>query len=204
MNRRTCIKTGAMAVVAASLSLPHASAKSGMLGKLGPDEFKKANESGGAQVKAVKPDGAALSKDDAALLTEVAMGGMMQLETSKVAVKMASSEDVRMIAKAEVEEQTILSAKVAEIAKSGGVALPASPDEKTTKMIEKLKGQSGTELDKQYLKDTGVKGHEMLRETMEKVQSKAENPALKSLAAAALPLIKTHLEVAKDETSDIG
>ena len=204
MKRRTYLKTAGMALVTAAITVPFASAKSGMLGKMGPEEFKKANEEAGMKVKAVMPDGKALSEDDKKLLMLAATGGMMQLELSKVAVEKASSEDVRMIAKAEVDEQTALAAKLSEIARSGGASLPGAPDEKTSKMVEELSAKSGLELDKHYLKESGVRGHEKLQETMEKVRSKAENPALKQVASAALPLIQVHLQVSKDESSDMA
>lgn len=193
-----------MAAIAGSLALPYASAKSGMPGKMEPKEFKEANEKGGKDVKAVSPDSGKLSASDTKLLQEMAMGGMMQLELSQVAVRMASSDDVKMIAKAEVEEQTILSAKLKEIATSGGGTIPGEPDDKTTKAVEMLKGKSGAEFDKAYLKSSGIEGHEMLLSTMEKVSEKAESTALKGVAKAALPLIKVHLQVSKDESSEMA
>ena len=203
MNRRTYIKTGAMALLATSLVAPVAHAKSGMLGKLGPDDFKKANTEAGEKVKAVKPGTGALSDSDKELLKEIALGGMWQLELSKVTASQASSEDVKMIANAEVVEQTAVSSKLKEIATAGGAALPEQPDDDTNDMVAKLKKESGLELDKKYLKESGIKGHEKLKDTMEKVQKKAESSALKALADAALPLIRTHLQVAKDEADDM-
>jgi putative membrane protein len=174
-----------------------------MLGKLGPDDFKKANTEAGEKVKAVKPGTGALSDSDKELLKEIALGGMWQLELSKVTASQASSEDVKMIANAEVVEQTAVSSKLKEIATAGGAALPEQPDDDTNDMVAKLKKESGLELDKKYLKESGIKGHEKLKDTMEKVQKKAESSALKALADAALPLIRTHLQVAKDEADDM-
>jgi len=203
MNRRQCIKTGALAGLALTIGSSNTWAASGMLGKIGPDEWKKANEDAGAGVKALSAGSSPLSEDDAKLLKEIAMGGMMQLKLSEVAASMASSEDVKMIAKAEVEEQTIVGAKVKEIAAASGVTLPAEPDEDTTKAVEKLKALKGLELDTHYLDETGIKGHEKLKDTMEKVQSKAASSVLKALAGATLPIIKVHLQVSKDEAADM-
>jgi putative membrane protein len=203
MNRRKCIQRGAMALVAVSFISPLAHAASGMLGKMGPDEFKKANADAGTKVKAIHPAGGGLSEGDKDLLKEIALGGMMQMELSKVAASMGSSEDVKMIANAEIEEQTVVGEKLKEIAAAGGASLPGAPDDDTTKLVEKLKKETGLELDKMYLKKSGINGHEKLKDTMEKVQKKAENAALKALADAALPLIRTHLQVAKDESADM-
>jgi putative membrane protein len=203
MNRRHCLKTGAFAGIALGFGISSSHAASGMLGKMGPDEWKKANEAAGAGVKALSAGSAKLSEDDGELLKEIAAAGMMQLKLSEVAASMGSSEDVKMIAKAEVEEQTIVGAKVKEIAAAGGATLPEGPDEDTREAVEKLKGMKGLELDKHYLEVSGVDGHEKLEDIMEKVQSKAESDVLKKLAGATLPIIKTHLQVSKDEASDM-
>lgn len=203
MNRRHCLKTGALAGIALTFGMTQLQAASGMLGKMGPDEWKKANSDAGAKVKGLAVGSKALSEDDAELLKEIAMGGMMQLQLSEVAARMGSSEDVKMIASAEVEEQTIVGAKIKEIAKAGGVTLPEGPDEEAREAIEKLKAKKGLEFDKHYLKVSGVDGHEKLKDTMEKVRSKAESQVLKDLAETTLPIIKVHLQVSKDEASDM-
>ena len=204
MNRRTCLKTGTMAVVAASFGVSTAGAKTGMIGKMPSADYKKMNTEAGAKVEAIKADGKSLSKGDAALLNDIAVGGMMQLEVSRVAVKMATSEDVRTIAQAEVEEQTILSAKLKEFAKAGGVDLPKEPDATTKEMVAKLKAKSGAEFDKSYLEESGVEGHKQLKATMSRVREKAEDAAIKSLATTALPLIESHLQVSQDEMAELG
>ncbi|MEO7100208.1 MAG: DUF4142 domain-containing protein [Luteolibacter sp.] len=204
MNRRNCIKTGAMAMLATSFASAFASAKSGMLGKLGPDEFKKANADAGERVKAVRPGTTALTDGDKDLMKDIAIWGMWQMELSKVAASKATSEDVKMIANAEVEEQMAVSAKLKEIASAGGATLPGKPDNETVDTVEKLKKEAGLNLDKKYLKESGIKGHEKLKAVMEKVQKKADSAALKALAEAALPIINIHLQVAKDEADDVA
>ena len=128
----------------------------------------------------------------------------MQLELSKVAVERSKSKDVKTIAAAEVAEQTVLAANLKEIADRGSQTLPISPDTKTAMLVEQLKKLSGEDFDKTYLKEVGVRGHEMLRATMSKVSSGASDSALKELASTALPLIETHLQVATDEAASMS
>jgi putative membrane protein len=204
MNRRLFIHTSLLAAAGASITSAFAASAPGTIGKLPEAEFLKINKEAGAKVAAIKPAGGALSKGDEKLMLEIAAGGMMQLEASRVAVKMATSPDVRTIAQAEVDEQTGLSAKLGEIAAAKKVTLPTERDDKTKKMVAKLEGLSGAEFDKAYLKESGVKGHQLLNATMSKVQSKAEDATLKMVASTALPLIKTHLQVSQDEMADMG
>ncbi|MDB6116276.1 MAG: hypothetical protein JWO08_57, partial [Verrucomicrobiaceae bacterium] len=139
MKRRIFAYYGAVA--AAGLSLNHvfgAAAAEGTIGKLDADDFKKMNKAGGAKVKALKPSAATLSKADAKLMMEVAAGGMMQLEASRLAVKKATAKDVRTIAEAEVEEQTVLSMKLQEFAAAKQTPLPTALDKKGSKTVSKL------------------------------------------------------------------
>ncbi|RYY52309.1 MAG: DUF4142 domain-containing protein [Chitinophagaceae bacterium] len=63
---------------------------------------------------------------------------------------------------------------------------------------------NGTGADEMYLRESGVKGHEKLQATMMKVSSQAKDPALKALAAATLPVIRTHLKVSKSMLGKAG
>lgn len=170
----------------------------GMVGKESKAAFDRANQKGAATVAAIKPTSAKLSSADQALMMEVAKGGMMQLETSKIAVEKAQNEEVRQIAQAEVEEQTGLSAKLKEIADAKGVTLPSAPDADTQSMLTAMQGMSGGELDKHYMQEHAVKGHEKLDATMTKVKSSASDSNLKAVANAAHPLVKTHLKVSRE------
>jgi putative membrane protein len=130
-------------------------------------------------------------------MNEVAMGGMMQLELSRVAAQKASNPQTKALAQAEITEQTGLAAKLKEIASAKGVTLPTSPDPQTKTILSKFSQASGTAFDKLYVTESGVKGHEKLNQVMTKVESNASDSNLKQLAKAAHPLVKTHLSVSR-------
>lgn len=168
-----------------------------MVGNETKAEFDRQNQKGAAAVKAVSATSAKLSSADQNLMMQVAKGGMMQLEMSRVALQKANSPQVRQFAQAEVDEQTGLSAKLQEIARAKGVTLPSVPDAETKAMLTKLQNASGASLDKMYMDESGVKGHEKLDKVMSTVKSSASDPSLKGIGQAAHPLVKTHLSVAK-------
>lgn len=170
----------------------------GMIGKESKSAFDRMNKKGAADVAAIQPTSAKLSSADQALMMEVAKGGMMQLEVSKVAVQKATNEEVRQLAQAEVEEQTGLSAKLKEIAQAKGVTLPSAPDAETSAMVSRMQGISGMAFDRMYVTESGVKGHEKLDGVMSKVKSSASDSNLKDVAKAAHPLVKAHLKVSRE------
>lgn len=171
------------------------------IGNMSKADFNRINEEGNRMVSAISPTGGAVSKSDQKLFMQVAMGGMMQLEVSRAALAKVTSEEARMLAQSEVEEQTGVSAKLQELAAAKGITLPSAPDSKTQSLINKMNGMSGAELDLFYIRESGVKGHEKLEKTMNKVQSSATDENLKSLAAATLPVIRVHMQVSRAEVS---
>ncbi|RIV19759.1 DUF4142 domain-containing protein [Fibrisoma montanum] len=197
----------ALTVTGVSFAQQNSSMRSGgttSIGKYSPSEFDSKNKQGAQAVAAVNATNAPLSQADQDLMKQVAMGGMMQLQVSQLAVDKASSEDVRKLAQAEVEEQTGLSAKLKEIASAKGVTLPTTPDAETQAMLTKMQGLSGAEFDRQYVQQSGVNGHEKLDRVMSKVESDAKDQSLKNLAKAAHPLVKTHLQVSRDELNQLA
>ncbi|QJW89252.1 DUF4142 domain-containing protein [Spirosoma taeanense] len=168
------------------------------VGRESKAEFDRMNQKGAAMVAAIQPTSAKLSSADQALMMEVAKGGMMQLEVSKIAVQKASNEEVRQLAQAEVEEQTGLSAKLKEIADAKGVTLPSAPDAETQTKLTQMQGMSGAEFDRTYVSESGVKGHEKLDMVMSKVRSNASDSNLKNIEKAAHPLVKAHLKVSRE------
>ncbi|MEA3212403.1 MAG: putative rane protein [Chthoniobacter sp.] len=204
MKRRNFITTATLATAGAVLGPNLFAAHDGKIGKIDPAEWTKINMEAGEKVKAIKPGAEKLSDGDQNLMLEIAAGGMMQLELSKAALAKATSADVKAYAQAEVDEQTGLAAKLKEIAGAKGVTLPEAPDDKTKKAVEKLNAKSGADFDREYLQESGVDGHQALEKTMSKVESKAADATLKTVASTALPLIKTHLQAARDEMKDKG
>ena len=168
-----------------------------MVGKESKAEFDSQNQKGAAAVGAVKVTSGKLPKVDQTLLMEVAKGGMMQLEVSKVAAQKATNPEVRQLAQAEVAEQTGLSAKLKEITGAKGLHLPSTPDYKTKAMITELKKMSGSAFDRMYVSEIGVKGHQKLDKVMGMVETSASDGSLKGIGQAAHPLVKTHLKVAQ-------
>lgn len=169
-----------------------------MVGRTSKMDFERMNKEGASMVSAITPSSAKLSKMDEDLMMQVAMGGMMQLEASRIAVQKATSPEVREMAQAEVDEQTGLSAKLQEIASAKGITLPSTPDAKTQAMLTKMQGMSGAALDRHYVQAHAVKGHELLDRVMSKVESKGQDANLMAVAKAAHPLVKTHLKVARE------
>src|SRR5687767_8903621 len=114
MNRRKFITTSTL-LAAVTSSTPSAwAAHDGKIGTILEAEWTKLNKEAVSKVSSIKPGSEKLSDADQKLLTEIAIGGMMQLELSKAAVAKVTSMEVKAYAQAEVEEQTGIAAKLQE------------------------------------------------------------------------------------------
>ncbi|HEY8962122.1 MAG TPA: DUF4142 domain-containing protein [Luteolibacter sp.] len=195
MKRRTFLWGSGLGLIGGSLAMAKDDQR---IGKLGPAEFKQTNEQAAAKVKAIEPTRAALTETDRQLAAKIAMGGILQLSASAWALSKIQSTDIKAIAQAEIDEQTILSDKLKELARAKDFDLPKEPGGEQKKILNDL--MEATEpVDREYLKNIGVDGHRALQTVMEEVRAKAQDVTLKQLAATALPIIGVHLTVARDE-----
>ncbi len=186
-----------VAAIALPMSMFAQTGSGNKIGGMDRAEFDRINAEGAAKVAAVKPSSTPLSEGDKALMMKMAKGGMMQLQVSQAALPKLTREDVQALAKSEVEEQTGLSQKLMEIASAKGVTLPGEPAAGTDGIIKQMDGKSGADLDMYYTRTSGIDGHKKLESTMSTVSKTAKDPALKEVANAALPLIRTHMRVSQ-------
>lgn len=204
MNRIASTLTALTIFAATSGSFAQQMSTETTIGKMSMEDLRRKNQQTSEAVAAVKASNAPLSAADNALMMEVAKGGMMQLEVSRLASGKTTNDAVRMLAQAEVDEQTGLSAKLGEIAAAKGVTLPTTPDADLQAMLTRMQGLSGADFDRVYVQESGVNGHQKLDGVMSKVKANASDRSLKDVAKAAHPLVKTHLKAAQDMMKTMG
>ncbi|MDJ1500892.1 DUF4142 domain-containing protein [Xanthocytophaga agilis] len=204
--KKSSIKTSILALAIALLApLALVAQQSGntkesssMIGKTSKAEFERINKEGAEKVKAISPTSQKLSEEDQALFLEVANAGNQQMLISQIAAQRATNPQVKELAQAEVEEQAGLATKLKEIATAKGIQLPNGVSTQTEEMLSRYNKISGGEVDRYYIAESAVKGHEKLDKLMSSVESKAKDSNLKEVAAAAHPLVRTHLKVSKE------
>jgi len=203
MNPLKHIRPVAAALLTLSLTTPLARAADGWLGEIAPLALDNAIASTGRQIAAVQADTTPLADEDKRVIKEIATQSIRQVELSKVAASLGSSDDIRRIAKGEIAGQAFVAEKLREIATAGGADLPTAPDDETKRLVENLRTESGPDLDRLYLRTSGIAGHEKMMSAMEKARGESKSPALRDLAVASLPLIHTHLRLSRVELADM-
>jgi putative membrane protein len=141
-----------------------------------------------------------MDKDDEEFMLKAANGGMMEVRAGKWAHERAMSEDVKMLGHHMMEDHQKANDQLKELAMKKNVTLPDSVDNDTKEKIKKLSEKKGKEFDKEYT-SMMVSDHKDNIKLFEDASNNAKDPDLKNWAAATLPTLKMHLDMAQKTDS---
>jgi putative membrane protein len=122
--------------------------------------------------------------------------GQAEIELGQLALQKTQDSGVRSYAQRMVKDHQAAAAKLEEIAARDDLELPQGLDAEHQALKEKLATLNGPTFDREYSKAM-VKGHDMAVALFESAsQAPQMTPALKEFAAATLPTLKEHLDMA--------
>jgi len=147
--------------------------------------------------------GLAVARDDTAkggdqeFVTKASAGGLAEVNTSNMALKQATSGDVKEFARHMIKDHTKSNKELISLADKKGFKVAEKMDAKHQKMAEKLSGLSGAAFDKAYMEGQ-VKDHEDTIRLFEKQSKSGKDEDLRGWAGKTLPTLKEHLKHAKE------
>ncbi|HEV2880367.1 MAG TPA: DUF4142 domain-containing protein [Pyrinomonadaceae bacterium] len=141
---------------------------------------------------------AAVSSSDRKFAMTAAMGGMAEVEMSRLALTKASSDAVKQYAQKMIDDHTAANAELMQIASAKGITLPAAPDAKMRAMMAKMERLSGAEFDHHYIMMAGSKDHQKMEKLFRDESMRGRDADLKAFAAKTLPVVQQHLQMARD------
>jgi putative membrane protein len=136
------------------------------------------------------------SAPDTAFIMKAADGGMTEVELGKLAEKNGQREDVKTFANQMVKDHGKANENLKSIASKMNVPLPEKVSEKHQAAIDKMSKMSGAEFDAQYVVRM-IFEHEKTRILFENSRAHVSNEELKKFIDETLPVVKSHLEMAK-------
>lgn len=134
--------------------------------------------------------------DDTKFAVKAANGGLMEVQLGKLAQTKGTSPKVIEFAKMMVEDHSKANKELMAIAGAKTITLPAILDNKTQKDYNDLAKLNKGEFDKAYT-DYMVKDHKEDIDAFEKEAKDGKVAELKAFAAKTVPILKHHLEMAK-------
>lgn len=139
----------------------------------------------------------------ATFLAEAASGDMAEVQLGQLAQQKTSSAAVKQFGQRMVTDHSKNETMLKQIAAQDNVTLPTAPSAKDQKTYDKLSKLSGAEFDREYM-STMVQDHEKDVAQFKKEASANKNPSIQKYASETLPVLKEHLNLARQTDREIG
>ncbi|WP_232429534.1 DUF4142 domain-containing protein [Noviherbaspirillum autotrophicum] len=142
-----------------------------------------------------------LSRSDTAMMKQLAVSNMAEIEAAKIALNKSKDEQVRSFAQKMVDDHTAAQSQLKDLAQAKGAQLPQDLDAKHKAEIKKLSALSGDKFDKTYMSKGGVADHRQTHDLLGRIEKQAKDSDLKTLASNLMPKINEHWDMAKQARS---
>ncbi|MFL5748641.1 MAG: DUF4142 domain-containing protein [Niastella sp.] len=129
-------------------------------------------------------------------MNDAAVGGMTEVEASKLATERATNPRVKMFAEMMVRDHSAANDELKTIARGKNVNLPAELGGKNQDHITDLSKKKGTDFDKAYMKMM-ESDHKDVVDEFEKCAKNGTDPDIKTFCSQKLPTLRMHLDSAK-------
>jgi putative membrane protein len=125
-----------------------------------------------------------------------AASDLYEIQSSQLALSRAQSPEIRAFAQMLVEHHTATSHQVAAAATAAGTPPRASLMPMQAKMIAQLQAANGAAFDRLFVSQQ-VQAHTMALALHSNYATNGDTPSLRTVAAAAAPVVRQHLERAR-------
>ena len=125
-----------------------------------------------------------------------AASDLFEIQSSQLAVSRAQNPEVRAFAQMLIEHHTMTTQQLTAAATAAGTPPNPMLMPMQAEMISQLQGANGAEFDRLYLRQQ-VPAHEMALALHSNYAGNGDTPTLRTVAAAAVPIVRQHLERAR-------
>jgi putative membrane protein len=140
---------------------------------------------------------------DQAFVDKAAMGGLAEVQLSKLAMDKGATTDVKQFARKMVEDHSKANMELKQIADKKNLELPTKLDEQHQKIYDQLATLSGASFDKEYMRVMAA-DHDDATKLFKEQAQRGQDPELKSFAMKTLPTIQKHDDMAHMDQSQMG
>ena len=123
---------------------------------------------------------------------EAALGNMMEIEASKIALSQASHPDVKAFAQQIIDDHTKVAEDLNRIASTKNMMLPTMLSESQQKDLNDLREKTGNDFDKKYVSRM-VNDHKDDVDDFRDAADNLNDADLKTFAVNTLPILQKHL-----------
>ena len=147
------------------------------------------------------PDGSAKTRlTDARFVSQAAIGGMAEIQLSKLAIQKSSNPKLKKFAEQMLEDHQATAIKLKQIAQKHQLAVPTALDAAHRQTIAELQGLDGEAFDRTYVNVT-KQDHDTTVGLFDQAAGEtALNRDLRDFAAQTLPVLRMHQQHAHQLT----
>jgi putative membrane protein len=152
-----------------------------------------------AAILLTTPTSAAQAPTTENFVKTVAISDMFEIQSGQLAAEKAQNDDVQSFGKQMTDDHTETSDDLKELIEDEEikVELPSKLDDEHQAKLDKLKGLSGNQFDKEYVR-MQIDAHQKAVALFESYAAAGENDDLKKWVGDTLPTLKEHLEEAQN------
>lgn len=132
--------------------------------------------------------------DPQSFVQNAAQDGMLEVELGKIAQQKSQNPQVQKFGARMVKDHGKANAELASIAKQQNLEVPTQLDRKHQKMVQEMRGKSGTEFDLAYAEHM-AKDHSKAVDLF-KEASRSDDPQIAGFAKKTLPTLEEHKSLA--------
>ncbi|HEX8380484.1 MAG TPA: DUF4142 domain-containing protein [Allosphingosinicella sp.] len=134
--------------------------------------------------------------DRAAYVQMAAASDLFEIQSSQLALSRAQNPEVRAFAQLLIEHHTMTTQQLTAAATAAGTPPNPTLMPMQAEMISQLQGANGADFDRLFLRQQ-VPAHEMALALHSNYAGHGDTPTLRTVAAAAVPIVRQHLERAR-------
>lgn len=150
----------------------------------------------------IAQNGSDLASADVKFLQKAAEDGLAEVQLAQLAQHKALRDEVRQFAQRIADDHAKANEQLKSIAAAHHVQLPTTLDRRHERETSKLSQLVGGDFDRAYMSRMVSEHRKDVREFRKRANAKAQTDATR-FAAATLPVLETHLEMAR-ATNDIA
>jgi len=131
-----------------------------------------------------------------AFVRDAAIGGLYEIESSKLALKRSMNPDIKSAAQMIIDDHSAADAKLKALVAAGKAPgpLPVALDERRQGMVDNLTGAAAKDFDDRYLDQQTMAHHEALL-AFNGYAKAGDNPDVKAFAAQTAPKLEHHAQM---------
>lgn len=129
-------------------------------------------------------------------------GGLLEVKLGQIAMDQAANPAVKQFGQHMVQDHMRANQQLMNVLAASGIQAPKKIGQKDQECLDKLAKLRGGEFDKEYMKGM-VKDHEKTIKLFQQEAEDGQNAQLKAFAQQTLPVLKAHLQMARQTCKQV-